>query len=75
MVQRAVKFFADPRSIQTDMQKRDLIRLFVGFEEVAARGLIEPDGQKLASDFLKYAHEWIKNTPKLAALYQELRKK
>lgn len=74
MVQRAVKYFADPRASQTDPQKRDMIKLLIGFEELARRGLIEPDGQKLAADFLKYAHEWVKNTPKLAALYKELQK-
>ncbi len=75
MVQRAVKFFADPRSIATDAQKRDLVRLFVSFEELVGRGLVEPAGQQLAAEFLDYARKWIEGTPKLAALYKELRPK
>ena len=75
MVERTVKYFGDPKSVDQKDEKamEAFLADYVKFEQVVERGLVTPDAKQLAGDFLVFAHDWIKKN-KFDKLYQELKK-
>lgn len=75
MVQRTIKYFSDPASV--DQRDHEAMRVFlsdfVKFERLVERGLVAADARQLAMDFVVYARAWIKEH-QLEPSYQDLKR-